>query len=113
MNRKTLVVIGLLVCLLGFGFLSISYASNISNPFIVIKGVLKLEKNDTRIEIISNNPLTLIGKDLNDILNVIINFGYTFETREGDRYFFSKDNEKFIFTSKQFTKKYITFRLDT
>ncbi|MBU5337564.1 hypothetical protein [Intestinibacter bartlettii] len=112
MNRKTLMVSGLLVCLLGLGLLSISYASNISNPFIIIKGVLRLEINDTQIEKISDNPLILIGKQSTDIINYMSNLGYIFETQEGSGYFFNKDNETIILTSEQFTKKYITWRLN-
>ena len=112
MNRKTLMVSGLLVCLLGLGLLSISYASNISNPFIIIKWVLRLEINDTQIEKISDNPLILIGKQSTDIINYMSNLGYIFETQEGSGYFFNKDNETIILTSEQFTKKYITWRLN-
>ena len=112
MNRKTLMLSGLLVCLLGLGLLSISYASNISNPFIIIKGVLRLEINDTQIEKISDNPLILIGKQSTDIINYMSNLGYIFETQEGSGYFFNKDNETIILTSEQFTKKYITWRLN-
>lgn len=112
MNRKTLMVSMLLVCLLGLGLLSISYASNISNPFIIIKGVLRLEINDTQIEKISDNPLILIGKQSTDIINYMSNLGYIFETQEGSGYFFNKDNETIILTSEQFTKKYITWRLN-
>ena len=92
MNRKTLIVSGLLVCLLGLGLFSISYTSNISNPFVVIKGVLRLEKNDTQIEKISDNPLILIGKQSTDIINYMNNLGYIFENQEGSGYFFNKDN---------------------
>lgn len=112
MNRKTLIVSGLLVCLIGLGLFSISYTSNISTPFVVIKGVLRLEKNDTQIEKISDSPLILIGKQSSDIINYMNNLGYIFENQEGSGYFFNKDNETIILTSEQFTKKYITWRLN-
>lgn len=111
MKIKALVVSGLLVCLLGVGLFYISYASNISNPFVVIKGVLKLEINDTQIEKISENPLILVGKSYLDIINYMDNLGYIFKEQEGNGYFFNKDNETVILKSEKFSKRYITWRL--
>lgn len=64
---------GILVYL---GLLSISYTSNISNPSIIIKGILRLEINNTGIEKISDNPLILTGKQSTDIIKYMINLGY-------------------------------------
>lgn len=110
MSKKTLFISILLIFTIGLGLFYISYTSNISNPFLVIKGVLRLESNNTQIEIISDDPLILIGKESIGIVNYMNSLGYTLKIQEGSGYFFSKDNKTIILTSEQFTKKYITWR---
>lgn len=111
MKRKKYTIITLLILIMTLGLGYISYTLNIKNPFSVIEGVVKVEVNN-KIEKISSNPVVLIGKESNSIIDYMKNLGYEFESQEGSGYFFNKDNnEKIVITSEQLTKKYIIWKI--
>lgn len=109
MKGKKYILLALIVTIV-FGLAYISYLSKVKNPLVVIQGAINIELKDT-IEVIDKNPLTLMGKESTHIINYMEDLGYNFEVQEGSGFFFKKDNENVLITSKKFTKRYIIWKI--
>ncbi|HSQ88922.1 hypothetical protein [Romboutsia sp.] len=107
MKKKSVVVciiLSLIILFLG----SISYSSKIINPFVGLKGIIKIELSDDNIEKISDKPLIYIGKDYNDILNYMGSKGYISE-QVGRGFYFQKDSDNILLVAEGFMQRYVIF----
>lgn len=93
-----------------FGLITISPALfQEGNPIPVFKGMMKLSLNQDKIVQISDSPKKYISKTNigeNLLIKLLEKESWKFDEQLGAGYLFSKDENKLVVTSVQYTRKY-------
>lgn len=106
--KKKPVFVGIILSLIVLFLGAISYSSKMINPFVGLKGIIKIELSNNNIEKISDKPLRYIGKDYNDILTYMDSKGYTSE-QVGRGFYFQKGSDNILLVAEGFMQRYVIF----
>ncbi len=114
MFKKKKILIPLLIALILAFIVVYSVLFQEGNPIPIIKGITALNKENEIVQI-SKNPeiyLTKTDKGSSSITNLMKNEGWKFEEQFGSGYIFSKDDNKVMITSTQYTGKYKIWKFE-
>lgn len=106
--KKIIVILLSSIFILGFMRLSPALFQE-GNPVPILKGIVKLSSSDEKIVQISESPqqyLTKTNAGSTPLVKLMNKEGWKFDEHLGSGYFFSKDGDKLIITSVQYTGKY-------
>lgn len=111
---KKITLIVLLVILL-FGFIRIyPLLLQEGNPLPILKGIIELSFSSSDIVKISDEPqryITNIDKGNSPTIELMEKKGWKFYEQAGSGYIFSKDDNRKIISSVQYTRKYIIWKI--
>lgn len=98
--------------IISFLFLGlVSYSSKIKNPFIPLKGLIQLEKSDSKVIKFSNKPLRYMSRNTEDFTKYMEDNGYKVD-QLGRCFVIEKNSETESFLLEGFMGSYEIFSND-